>query len=312
MIQFFTNKSSYQKGSTLQQILEVIKQNSKDLNHEFRRLFHGRGKCYKGYEDITIDSIDTILFVQSYKEISYKKTLLELLQKFMQSSRHKILLFKNRSNNILEVIQGELKEPAFAIENGIKFLLDFNNKNIGYFGDISKARAYIKEIAKDKKVLNLFAYTCGFSLFARAGGASEIINIDMSKGALSRGMKNHAINNLSMQKISFWPRNILKSFAKIKAKALYDIVIIDPPTFQRGSFELEKDYQKIVTLLPQIIHKNSIILATLNAPYLGNDYLDNLFFQQGFAKIKNINPNPYYCNKEKEEALKIATFKLSQ
>ncbi len=296
----------------MQQILKIIKQNSKNLNHEFRRLFHGRGKCYEGYEDITIDSIDTILFVQSYKEIAYKRALLELLHEFMKTSRHQTLLFKNRSTNQLEIIQGELKEPAVAIENEIKFLLNFSNKNIGYFGDISKARAYIKEIAKDKKVLNLFAYTCGFSLFARAGGAREIINIDMSKGALSRGMKNHAINKLSMQNISFWPRNILKSFAKIKAKAPYDIVIIDPPTFQKGSFELEKDYQKIIAFLPKIIHKNSIILATLNAPYLGYDYLDNLFIQQGFVKIQNINPNPYYCNKKSKEALKIATFQLSQ
>jgi len=97
----------------------------------------------------------------------------------------------------------------WLIENGIKFKLNFYNQTIGYFGDTKNARIYnIESISKDKKVLNLFSYTCVFSLYAKRGGTDKIINIDMSKSVLKIGMQNHSINGFEMKNISFWSHNI--------------------------------------------------------------------------------------------------------
>ncbi len=109
----------------MQTILKVIEGNSKNLDSEFRRLFHGRGKCFDGFEDIVIDSIDTTLLVQSYKEIKYKEELLWALKGYMQNSRHKNLIYKSRYDNRLEVVTGELENRLFAIEDGIKYSLRF-------------------------------------------------------------------------------------------------------------------------------------------------------------------------------------------
>ena len=292
----------------MQTVLKVIKNNSINLSNEFKRLFHGRGKCYEGFEDIVIDSIDTTLLVQSYKEISYKDELLKALKEYMQSSRHKNLIYKSRYDNTLEVVSGKLEERLFAIEDGIKFSLDLKNQNIGYFGDMKNGRAYVKSIAKDKRVLNLFAYTCGFSLAAKSGGAKEVINVDMSKGVLAIGNRNHAINNLNSG-VKFWKLNILKSFPKIKRAAPFDIVVIDPPTFQRGSFEVERDYEKIIKNLPDILAKDAIVVSALNAPYLDYDFLDKIYKKHtNLKKIKELEQVKEYCNKEPKEGLKIALY----
>lgn len=292
----------------MQTVLKVIKNNSINLSNEFKRLFHGRGKCYEGFEDIVIDSIDTTLLVQSYKEISYKDELLKALKEYMQNSRHKNLIYKSRYDNTLEVVSGKLEERLFAIEDGIKFSLDLKNQNIGYFGDMKNGRAYVKSIAKDKRVLNLFAYTCGFSLAAKSGGAKEVINVDMSKGVLAIGNRNHAINNLNSG-VKFWKLNILKSFPKIKRAAPFDIVVIDPPTFQRGSFEVERDYEKIVKNLPDILAKDAIVVSALNAPYLDYDFLDKIYKKHtNLKKIKELEQVKEYCNKEPKEGLKIALY----
>ena len=67
---------------------------------------------------------------------------------------------------------------------------------------MKNGRQFVRENAKNKSVLNLFSYTCAFSIAASLGGASKISNIDMSKGALSIGRVNHHLNNLEMKGIS--------------------------------------------------------------------------------------------------------------
>ncbi len=109
---------------------------------------------------------------------------------------------------------------------------------------MKKGRQFVYENAKDKKVLNLFSYTCSFSVCASKGEAKEIVNIDMAKNALNTGRLNHQKNNLDTKNVKFLPHNILKSWGKIKKSGPYDIIIIDPPSFQKGSFAATKDYEK--------------------------------------------------------------------
>jgi 23S rRNA (cytosine1962-C5)-methyltransferase len=172
------------------------------------------------------------------------------------------------------VIVGELAEDLYVVENGMKIKLNLlSNRNSGYFADMKIGREFVRESAKDKKVLNLFSYTCAFSLAAKFGGAYQVINVDMSKGALKTGMQNHALNNLDPNGVSFLSYNILKSFSSLKRKGPYDLIIIDPPTFQRGSFEATKDYEKIIKKLPQIAADECTLLSCLNSPDLQSEFI---------------------------------------
>jgi len=282
----------------------VIELNDENLNEEFRRIYHGRGKDGE-YKSVTIDSIDNILFVQFFDD--EKEEIIEFLKEYIQTSRHNILLSKHRPSNTLKAIIGEIPKDAVAIENGLKFKLNFYNQNIGYFGDTKNARMYVEDIAKDKKVLNLFSYTCGFSLYAKRGGASKIINMDMSKSALSIGMKNHSINGFDMKNILFWPHNILKSFSKIRKNAPYDVIIIDPPTYQTN-FIAKNDYLKIIKRLDSFSNKNTILLACLNSPDYDEEFLKGLVENNSkFVFHKKIENPKEYAN----GSLKSLIFRLS-
>jgi 23S rRNA (cytosine1962-C5)-methyltransferase len=223
-----------------------------------------------------------------------KEEIIEYLKEYIKTSRHNILLSKHRPSNILKAIVGEVPKDAVAIENGLKFRLNFYNQNIGYFGDTKNVRMYVESIAKGKKVLNLFSYTCGFSLYAKRGKANEIINMDMSKNAISIGMKNHSLNGFDMKNILFWPHNILKSFSKIKKNAPYDVIIIDPPTYQTN-FIAKNDYLKIIKRLDSFSNPKTILIACLNSPEYDDKFLKDLVEKNSsFKCVEKIeNPSEY-------------------
>ena len=84
-------------------------------------------------------------------------------------------------------------------------------------------RQWVQERSQGKRVLNLFAYTCGFSVAAKAGGANQVVNVDMAKGALSRGRDNHRLNEHDMSDVTFMGYDIFRSWGKITKYGPYDL-----------------------------------------------------------------------------------------
>ena len=260
---------------------------SLNTTEEFKRLYHGRGE--KSYPFLTVDSIDKTLFIQFFEPSEYESDIISLAPR---TFNHKNIIVKKRYTNETFAIKGEIPTEAYAIENGYKFKLNFFNQNIGYFGDTKNAREYIGKISKNKNVLNLFSYTCGFSLYAKKNGAKFIANVDMSKSALKVGMQNHAINNLPNKNVAFWPYNILKAFGKLKNKAPYDIIIIDPPTYQKGSFIANSDYVKIIRKLDTLSHEKTELLACVNSPSFSKEELTSMIENNSHFKFQTQIPNP--------------------
>src|SRR3546814_21000772 len=102
-------------------------------------------------------------------------------------------------------------------------------------------RRWVQEQAQGKRVLNLFAYTCGFSVAAIAGGAEHVVNLDMASAALTRGRENHRLNGHDLSRVSFLGHELFKSWGKVRKLGPYDLIIIDPPSFQQGSFALTRE-----------------------------------------------------------------------
>lgn len=299
---------------TIEQLEKILQESTKNTTKEFKRLFHGRGGVYEEWKHLTIDSIETVLSVALYFKESNEEKLIEMLQRFITVSGHKTVVIQRRYINGApsEVIAGELEEDLFVVENGMKFKLNLlSNQNSLYFPDMKNGRAFVRESAKDKNVLNLFSYTCAFSVAAKLGGAKSVSNIDMSKGALSAGRANHHLNEIDTKGVSFMPYNILKSFSRIKKKGPYDLIIIDPPTFQKGSFEAEKDYQKIIKKLPDIASKECILLASLNSPDLNSSFLIELIKELApdFKFLKRLENVQEFASQDEERSLKNLVFK---
>jgi len=123
-------------------------------------------------------------------------------------------------------------------------------------------------------VLNLFAYTCAFSVAALQGGAAQVVNLDMSPAALAVGQQNHRLNDLPA-KARFLGHDVFKTWGKISKMGPYGVIVIDPPSYQKGSFIATKDYIKLIRRLPDLLEPQGHVLLCLNAPELDTHFLHN-------------------------------------
>lgn len=285
-------------------------------NNEYQRAFHGRGNYYKGFEFLTIDYIDKVLFVVFFNDIDevLQLEVLTVVEKLFDTKQFECVVLQRRylSKSPSEILYGILPQEMYAYENGLKFKINvMNNQNIGFFSDMKRGHEYISSCCQDKKVLNLFSYTCAFSVCAVEAGASKVVNVDMSKSALSVGRENHRINDLDTKNVEFMPHNILKSWNKIKKSGPYDIIIIDPPSFQKGSFAATKDYEKIIKRLHDFAHDNCLVLACLNDPRLKSTFIKELFsiYAPQFMFEKRLENLDNFISQEEESSLKNLVFR---
>ncbi|RBP80537.1 methyltransferase domain-containing protein [Marinomonas rhizomae] len=248
-----------------------------------QRLFHGRGRCFPGLEQITVDWLEGQILVSLFKEPS-SHDLAKLNDEISNwtskaewnycKAQSLLLQHRSRERSPTECLWGNYQEQQIVNEAGLRFQLDLGkNQNSGLFLDMRNGRRWVKENSQDKRVLNLFAYTCGFSVAAITGGADFVVNLDMAKAVLSRGRENHRLNQHDLHNVKFFAHDIFKSWGKIKKYGEYDLIIIDPPTFQRGSFALTKDYQKILRRLPELLTPNGQVLACVNDPSIPAQFL---------------------------------------
>jgi 23S rRNA (cytosine1962-C5)-methyltransferase len=250
---------------------------------ETRRLFHGRGRCFPNLEHITIDWLDGVILVSLFRapEPEEDAELLALLLSWTSKSSWKSqpirafwLQYRQGAESSMRLLWGD-ETPSLVIrEGGLRYQLTLDrNQNPGLFLDMKNGRQWVHDNAKNANVLNLFAYTCGFSVAAVAGEANQVVNLDMAKGPLSRGRDNHRLNQLPLDNVSFFAHDIFKSWGKLKKYGPYDLIVIDPPTFQKGSFALSKDYGKILRRLPSLLANNGKVLACVNDPSLSSEFL---------------------------------------
>ncbi|WP_455923362.1 class I SAM-dependent methyltransferase [Pseudomonas putida] len=283
---------------------------------ETRRLFHGRGRCWPGLEQITVDWLQGVLLVSLFREpaadelAALKPMLLELAHATPQV-QSLILQHRYLPDSAAEWLLGEPVDTWFIDEDGLRYQLDLGRKqNIGLFLDMRYGRRWVREQAAGKRVLNLFAYTCGFSLTAIAGGAEHVVNLDMARAALSRGRDNHRLNGHDLDRVSFLGHELFKSWGKVKRGGPYDMVIIDPPSFQRGSFVLTQDYRKVLRKLPELLTENGVVLACVNDPAIGSDFLIQSMAEEAPVLVfqHRLQNPPEFPDAEAEGGLKALVF----
>ncbi len=314
------NSENKMKTNSLMQLWAALDSAIEQTPDEVRRLFHGRGRCWEGLEQITVDWLQGQLVVHLFKSVEpdflneLKDGLLGLTNKkaYLQRGLNAILLqHRYQDGAPFEVIWGEPDLKPVVMESGLKYQLELGkNQNFGLFLDMRFGRDWVRERAKHKKVLNLFAYTCGFSVAAIEGEADQVVNVDMAKSSLSRGRDNHKLNGHNLNSVSFMGHDIFKSWGKIKKYGPYDIVVIDPPSFQKGSFALTKDYQKILRRLPDLLTEGGEVLACVNSPSVSPDFLIEGMKREAPAltfQYRLDNP-PEFKDRDENSSLKAMVF----
>jgi len=299
--------------SSFDTILNELRRNLPQ-NQERRdagRLFHGRGNCFPGFEHLNIDFYPPVLVFQLFKEEPHLEDLIAQVAPEVPGQLCILIQERYLPKCPWHLFSGQLPVHSLAWENGLAYQLQFmKNQNVGFFLDMRSGRELVGQLAEGKRVLNLFAYTCSLSVAAVAAKAKTVWNLDMSKSALRVGRENHIRNGLDVRHVRFLPYDILKSFGKIGKNGPYDLVIIDPPTHQRGGFSAEKDYAKIVRRLPECLAPGALVLACLNAPKLSATFLEDLFPQDQFTLRQRLGRPLSFPERNGDESLKLLLYEF--
>lgn len=248
--------------------------------NESRRLFYGRGHCFSGYEDLVIDWFEPVVLVTLYRqrEGGWLAQLVTFLRSQLVAVEAVILQERYLRGSPSRILFGELPSVVNAIEAGLKYRLRLHGtQNIGFFPDMAQGRALVKKLAAEKKILNLFSYSCSFSVAAISAGATHVVNLDMNRSALELGRLNHHLNNLDLRKVSFLPLELFRSFSKLRKLAPFDLIICDPPGEQGNNFQPQRDWSKIARKLPELLSSGGEMLICLSSPHLSSDYLQQIF-----------------------------------
>jgi len=177
----------------------------------------------------------------------------------------------SRKKENLELQVGVLlgKEPPQLVEvreNGFKFLVNIKSGHkTGFYIDQRDNRNILKDYVRNKSVLNCFCYTGGFSIYAKAGGAAQITNIDSSSEALKILNTNFALNNFStdnIQNIEGDVFTVLRKFRDENRK--FDVIILDPPKFAESASQINKaarGYKDINLLAMKILNSGGFLFT---------------------------------------------------
>ncbi|HEY3445952.1 MAG TPA: class I SAM-dependent rRNA methyltransferase [Myxococcales bacterium] len=141
-----------------------------------------------------------------------------------------------------KVLWGEPAPETVGIrENGIVYQVDlYQGQKTGFFLDQRDNRRLVRDLSKDREVLNCYAFTGGFSVNAAVGGAKQVTSIDIDADAIALCRRNFKENGLSAEAHDFMAADVsesLKNFAD--QKRTFDLVILDPPAFAKSQQAVE-------------------------------------------------------------------------
>jgi 23S rRNA (cytosine1962-C5)-methyltransferase len=158
---------------------------------------------------------------------------------------------------------------TIVCENGIKFAVDLlDTLNPGLFLDMRDARLFFAKNCTGKEVLNLFAYTCSFGVYARKHKSLKVVNVDISKKNLNKGKENYLLNEIEPSQGEFFCGSAEEYIDwAIKKGKKFGAIAIDPPSFAKNSketFSLAKDFGNLAEKAVKILENNGVILLATN------------------------------------------------
>ena len=243
-------------------------------NNTFR-LIHGEGDFLPGlivdvYADIAVIQAHSVGMHVSRKEIA-RALMQEIPQ--VQNVYYKsddTLPFKapieGDKMGYLATTNWEEAEDFWSVENGLQFRVDWlRGQKTGFFVDQRENRALLEKYAKGKRVLNMFCYTGGFSLYALRGGAKTVDSVDVSQKAIDlvniNVAKNfpEATNHTAVAADAFEYLTAQKNAGKT-----YDLIILDPPAFAKHRDAVKnalRGYQRINAKAIEMIRKGGLLFT---------------------------------------------------
>lgn len=252
------------------------------------RLINGEGD---GIPGLIIDCYDKTVVLQSGTAgiDRLKPHLVAWLNRHLSpKTLYEKSILPSRREEGLEPIQGYLSGEAqptiHFIENGLRFTASLPQaQKTGFFLDQREMRQWVRTLAKGKRVLNAFSYTGAFSIYALAGGATEVDSIDISPQALEMGNTHLTLNQLEHASARFICADV---FSFLRQHPLpYDLVILDPPAFAKRREDVIaacRGYKDINRLAMQQMPAGSLLLTCSCSYHVDEALFQKVLFQAAY------------------------------
>jgi 23S rRNA (cytosine1962-C5)-methyltransferase len=202
---------------------------------------------------------------------------LEIICEILAVSKENIFLkLRQRKPGRLGQYQkfDEVQHEFVVEESGLKFIINLSDYlDTGLFLDHRLTRERVREESKDKKVLNLFAYTGSFSVYAAAGGASEVVTVDLSKTYLNWAERNFRLNEFEIAPSARSGGVFIHADAMQYLKTLpanhYDLIIMDPPTFSNSKrmddfLDIQRDHVELINDCLHSLKEGGVLYFSTN------------------------------------------------
>ncbi len=190
--------------------------------------------------------------------------------------------------NATGVVWGAELPPAVEIqENGCRFWVDpRGGQKTGFFLDQRDNRALARSLAQEKHVLNGFAYTGGFGVFAAKGGATSVVSVDSSDAALRLAQRNWESNMLPHEQGHFVQADMFSYLRETTQQ--FDLIILDPPPFIRRRQDLQagqKGYKETnLQALRKVAPGGHVLTFSCSQHISASDFSQTVLFAAADAK----------------------------
>lgn len=193
------------------------------------------------------------------------------LKQFVKDRVRADLDVLNRMKSPQPFVGGAVPEEIAIRERDLVLAIrPYHGFSAGLFLDQRDNRERIRTLAAGRAVLNLFAYTCGFSVAAAAGGAATTVSVDLSPTHLEWGKRNFELNGLPLDAHQFI-RSDAAGYLQRAARQgkAFDLIVLDPPSFAHGrkakaSFSIERDLAALVRGAVQVLNPGGVLLLATN------------------------------------------------
>jgi 23S rRNA (cytosine1962-C5)-methyltransferase len=241
------------------------------------------------YDDVLVLQINTVgmaLLTPMLVELFCKKLPLKgIFEKSVSQSRRLEGLIDRQG-----VLFGECPKEVLVKENGLLFLVPIQEgQKTGFFLDQREMRQIIAKHSLDKKVLNCFSYTGGFSLFALHAGATHVTSVDSSEMACHIARENTILNHLNVEQHRVVIADV---FDFLKSDPLdYDLVILDPPAFAKKRSDVSqacRGYKELNRLALEKLPKGALLLTCSCSHFVEPALFQNLLFQAALEAKRSV------------------------
>lgn len=260
------------------------------------RLVHGEGDQLPG---LVIDCYNETAVVQAHS-VGMHVNRIDVCEALVTSMGERIKNVYYKSETTLPFKAGLGQENGFiyggtndnvALENGLSFYVDWlKGQKTGFFVDQRENRALLEKYSKGRKVLNMFCYTGGFSVYAMRGGAELVHSVDSSAKAIDLTNKNIALNFPGDERHSAYCEDAFKFLDANENK--YDLIVLDPPAFAKHRGALHnalKGYTRLNVKGFESIKKGGILFTFSCSQVVTKDNFRNAVFTaaaQAGRKVK--------------------------